>query len=128
MVKKSKSRETLDEILASCSDSLFPHLMGVEPVNLQSVAADGDTPLHEMLWRKKSYAVLELIKAGADVNAAGDMSETLLHIAVDQQNMPVIEALLKAGADPNYVSEFGHSPRECAVKIGGEIQRLFRNR
>lgn len=127
MAKKPKTRESLQDILASCSDTLFPDQMGEAPVTIDSRDADGDTPLHVMLWRDNTHAVLQLIEAGADVDAVGDMSETPLHIAVKKQNLPVIDALLKADADTSLKSEFGQSPRDIADQLGGEVRRLFLN-
>lgn len=125
MSKKTKSRETLDQLLSSCSDTLFPAEMGEAPVSINSRDCDGDTPLHVMLWRKNTYGALLLIEAGADLNAIGDMSETPLHVAVSQGNIKVVEALLKSGANPAAKSEFGKSPKEIAVELGGEMQRCF---
>jgi ankyrin repeat protein len=125
MSKKFKSRETLDQLLSSCSDTLFPAEMGEVPVSIDSKDCDGDTPLHVMLWRKNTYGALLLIEAGADLNAVGDMSETPLHVAVSQGNITVVEALLKSGANPAAKSEFGKSPKEIAVELGGEMQRCF---
>ncbi len=113
------------QMLASCSDSLFPAEMGEAPVALDSCDAVGDTPLHVMLWRDNTYAILSFIEAGADVNAVGDMSETPLHVAVRKQNATVIEAMLNAGASTSAVSEFGKSPKEMADALGGDIQRMF---
>ena len=128
MPKRSKARASLEDILASCSDTLFPAELGAASVTLNSRNVDGDTPLHVMLWRDNTDAAQQFIEAGADVNAAGDMSETPLHIALRQQNLAIIEALLRAGADVSRVSEFGQSPRDIADELGGNIQRLFLNR
>ncbi|WP_080457655.1 ankyrin repeat domain-containing protein [Roseovarius sp. A-2] len=125
MSKKFKSRETLDQLLSSCSDTMFPAEMGEAPVSIDSRDSVGDTPLHVMLWRKNTYGALLLIEAGADLNAVGDMSETPLHVAVSQGNIKVVEALLKSGANPAAKSEFGKSPKEIAVELGGEMQRCF---
>lgn len=128
MAKKTKTRETLNDILASCSGTLFPAEMGAAPVFLDSRGSDGDTPLHVMIWRGNTFGALKLIEAGADVNAIGDMSETALHIAVRKQNLTIIEALLKAGADVTSISEFGLSPRDHANEADSKIRRLFSNR
>lgn len=125
MRKKAKPRETLDQILASCSDTLFPAEMGEAPVKLDSRDVDGDTPLHVMLWRKNTYGALQLIEAGANVNAVGDMSQTPLHVAVQQENVIVARALLKVGANKSLVSEFGKSPNDLALDLGGEMRRCF---
>ena len=117
---------TLEEILASCSDTLFPAKFGRASVKLNSVASDGDTPLHVMLWRDDTEAVLLLLKAGAKVNVLGDMSETPLHIAVKRQNRIAAEALLKAGAKPDAMSEFGETPRTIAAKRAPKLNGLFK--
>ncbi len=127
MSKKLKSRETLDQLLLSCSETLFPAEMGEAPVHIASRASDGDTPLHVMLWQENTYGALLLIEAGADLNAVGDMSETPLHVAVSRGNIVVVEALLKSGANPAAKSEFGKSPKEMAFELGGEMQRCFGN-
>lgn len=128
MTTKPKTHESLEEILASCSDSLFPADLGEAPVTLDSRDVDGDTPLHVMMWRENIQAVQQLIEAGADVNAVGDMSETPLHVAVKKRNLAAIELMLKAGADPSRLSEFGRSPQNLAAEIGGEVRRIFDNR
>ena len=126
MSKRPKTRQSLDEIQASCSDTLFPAQRGKAPVQINSQDPDGDTPLHVMLWRGDTYASICLIEAGADINAVGDMSETPLHVAVRKENVKVVAKLLAMGANTEAVSEFGQSPRSFAQAIGGEIQKLFR--
>lgn len=125
MPNRAKSRETLDQILASCSVSLFPAEMGEAKVYIDSRDVEGDTALHVMLWRKNTYGALQLIEAGADVNAVGDMSQTPLHVAVQQGNIVVVRALLKAGASRTHVSEFGKSPYDLALEADPEMRRSF---
>jgi ankyrin repeat protein len=114
---------TLEQILASCSETLFPAQFGAAPVALNTTDCNGDTPLHVMLWREDREAALMLIAAGADVNAVGDMSETPLHVAVRWGDAGAIEALLKAGANPEAVSEFGETPRSIAIGRGIKLGR-----
>lgn len=125
MGKKPRKRATLDEVLASTSDVLFPEALGKAPVAIDSTSCEGDTPLHVMVWRNDLYGVQTLIKAGADVNAIGDMSETPLHVAIGQENIPVIEVLLEAGARTDICSEFNETAAERAVKKGGKIAKLL---
>lgn len=120
-----KQRASLEAILASVSDVLFPVDLGEHPVAIDSTGPDGDTPLHVMVWRTDRHAVNVLIEAGADVNAMGDMSETPLHVAIGREDLPIIEALLKAGAKTNIRSEFNETAAERAAKKGGEIAKLF---
>jgi ankyrin repeat protein len=111
MSKKAKDRRTLQEVLQSTSDVLFP-------------AELGDTALHVLVWRKDRYGVHLLIEAGADVNAVGEMGETPLHAAVTQKEVHIIESLLKAGAKSDIRSEFG-TASEYAKRIGGPIEKLL---
>ena len=125
MGKRAKARATLEQILASTSDVLFPEELGEAPVEIGSVGCDGDTPLHVMVWRSDLYGVQTLLKAGANADAMGDMSETPLHVAVGQENIEIVEALLKAGARIDIRSEFNETARERAMKKGEEIAKLF---
>ncbi|WP_149140072.1 ankyrin repeat domain-containing protein [Gemmobacter caeruleus] len=125
MSRKPKTRLSLQDILASCSDTLFPAECGKAPVTPQSRGADGDTPLHVMVWRGNTYAVQCLVEAGADVNAVGDMSETPLHVALRRKDLAAAELLLRAGAETDRVSEFGQSPRDLALVLGGAFRRLL---
>jgi ankyrin repeat protein len=127
MSKRPKKRQTLQDILASCSDTLFPAEMGEAPVRIDSADVEGDTPLHVMMWRNDTYGAKCLIAAGADVNAVGDMSETPLHVAIRNGNADIISALLEKGANPDAVSEFNQTPRSMAAALGHDNRRLFTN-
>lgn len=127
MSKRLKTRQSLEEILASCSDTLFPAEMGDAAVNIDSTDVVGDTPLHVMLWRDDTYGAKCLIDAGADVNAVGDMSETPLHVATRKGNAEIITLLLEKGANPNIKSEFDQTPRSIATELGQVVTRLFTN-
>ena len=116
---------TLDEVLQSTSDVLFPADLGERRVAIDSHDSDGDTPLHVMAWRNDLEAVELLVGAGADVNAIGDMGETPLHVAISKENFEMVKALLKAGARDDIRSEFGSTPREKAIRQGESMAVLF---
>lgn len=116
---------TLDEILQSTSDVLFPQDMGRRRVSIDSRDCDGNTPLHVLIGRGDRSGALALIEAGAAVNARGDMSLTPLHIAVSVGMADLIEALIVAGADPDLKSEFGTSPRDEVATKGKDLARAF---
>ena len=116
---------SVNEILMSLSDVMFPEDLGEHTVTIDSRGCDGDTPLHVLLWRNDVDGLKSLILAGAEVNAIGDMGETPLHIAVSENLPDAIEALLDAGADPDIRSEFGKTPREIAASIGGITAKLL---
>ncbi|WP_338461313.1 ankyrin repeat domain-containing protein [Synechococcus elongatus IITB7] len=117
---------SLEEILQSCSDALFPAEMGHKKVEIHSTDCDRDTPLHVIVRRSDLTGVQVLIEAGANVNAIGDMGETPLHIAVRQELEAIVKALLAAGSNPDIKSEFGETPREQAAKLKGAIKQSFR--
>lgn len=112
------SNQTLNEVLQSTSDCLFPEHLGKQMVEISSTYVDGDTPLHALLWRKDTNGAFLLIQHGADVNAVGDMVEIPLHVAIRQENLVAINAMLAFGAQTNIVSEFGQSPLSLAKEIG----------
>ena len=117
---------SVQDILQSTSDSLFPADLGEKDVRIDSRDCDGDAPLHVLMWRKDSEGAEVLIAAGANTNAVGDMGETPLHVAVSQDLAGVVEALLAAGANPDIRSEFGDTPRERAVARAGASALSFR--
>lgn len=125
MGHEQKRSATLEEILASVSDVLFPAEMGKKAIAISSTDCDGDSPLHVMVWRDDAYAVKVLLAAGANPNAIGDMGETPLHVAVGKENCTIAEALLQAGAKANIRSEFNETAQERAIRKGGAIARLF---
>jgi ankyrin repeat protein len=66
-----------------------------------------------------------LIENGAPVNAAGDMGETPLHVAVSNKNMTVIDALIKRGARTDIVNDFGKTALDRAVEKGIKISETL---
>ena len=115
------SVRTLEEVLQSTSDVLFPEALGRAPVTIGSADCDGDTPLHVLLWRGDNDGALLLIQHGADVDAVGDMGETPLHVAIATGNRTAIAALLGAGASTEIVSEFGESAADKARASGIDL-------
>jgi len=55
------TERTLDEVLQSTSDNLFPAELGEAPVYIASTDCDGDTPLHVLIWRGDTDGSLLLI-------------------------------------------------------------------
>lgn len=118
-------RRTLEEVLASTSDVLFPGDLGKRAVTIDSRDREGDTPLHVMAWRNDLEGVEILVGAGANVDAVGDMGETPLHVAITQRNAAMVAALLQAGARDDIRSEFGDTPRDRASGCDRSIARQF---
>lgn len=81
---------------------------------------DGDTVLHKAASLGEVQDVHDLLRLGADVNAAGDMGYTPLHGAAMAGHTKVVEVLIDAGANISIRSEFGETPVETAVRNGHE--------
>ncbi len=116
---------TLDEVLQSAAESLFPLEVGEKQVTVESRDSEGDTPLHVMAWRKDVESAHILLLGGADVNAIGDMDQTPLHVAIMQGDIEMVKLLLKAGAITSVRSSFGKTAFEEAASKGGAIWQLF---
>ena len=123
---KNKERQTLDEILQSVSDSLYPDKMGKAKVKINSKDVCGDTPLHVLSRRGNNYGLELLLENGAEINAIGDMGETPLHVAISKENIKAIELLLNSGAKVNIKSEFNETAIEKAKKKGGQIATIVK--
>ena len=115
---------SLNKLLQSISDVMFPDQMGNAIVSLDSHGYDGDTALHVFAWRNDNASARALLQAGADPNARGEMEETPLHVAIRNRNAELVSLLLQFGADPDLRGEFG-TGRELAVEEGGSIVQLL---
>ena len=124
MAEPNNRATTLDEVLASAAEILFPHLD--EPtIDVYSKSSDGDTALHVAVWRRDAEAVRILLEAGAKVDEPGDMGATPLFAAVAQDSVDVAGVLLNNGANPDAGNELNSTPRESARLASQEIQSLF---
>jgi ankyrin repeat protein len=119
------ANRTLEQVLASTSDVLFPDECGEKNVTVESRASDGDSALHVLARRDDVEGARLLIAAGADVNARGDMGCTPLHVAVEQNNVALATILINAGARSDVGWELGGTAREKAQQVGGELATLL---
>ena len=81
----------------------------------QLVAA---APLHEVAHRGDEAATAELIRSGADVNAATRYGVTPISLACSRGHGGIIEVLLEAGANPNEFSSGGETLLHTAARTG----------
>ncbi len=118
------SNQTLEKVLQTASDRLYPEKMGKAKVSIDSRGSDGDTALHVFIWGGETKNALLLIDNGADLNAIGDMGETPIHVAIHKKDMKVIQALLKAGVQTNIISEFQKSALDLAKEEGINLSEI----
>ena len=81
-------------------------------------AGDGSTPLLWAAYRDDLAKVDQLIRAGADVNAANDIGATPLWSASLNGNAAMVKRLLDAGARPDAALLAGETPLMAASRAG----------
>ena len=96
---------SLEELFQVMDDSM---LLFDSPVHVHSRDPDGDTPLHVTAVWGDVVAIAKLLRAGAEIDAIGDMSRTPLHQAIGQRHLAAAKVLVLSGAATIIVDEFGH--------------------
>lgn len=115
--------DTVKNILSGLRNSpAFAEHADFSDVNV--CAVDGDNALHFVVrWRDRSAAssaAEALIRAGINVNKAGDLGYTPLHVACMQGDLEMVTLLVKNGANLFAMSE-GDTPFASA-RIAGKNQ------
>jgi len=79
-----------------------------------------DNELYYVAYRGDTNAVQEYLDSGGDVNRSirkfGSTVTTMLHVAVDRANVPLVEFLLARGADPNKLDRWQRTGLIAAVQ------------
>jgi len=81
-------------------------------------AGDGSTPLHWAAYRDDLAKADQLIRDGANVNAANDLGVTPLWAASINGSPALVKRLLDAGANPNTALFSGETPLMVAARSG----------
>ena len=92
------------------------NVSAVYPSTIIPSNVTGLSALHCAARKGHSAVVIELIKAGADLNATGMNGETPLHVATRTGEACVVAILLGAGADAKKVDNEGRKPLEVVQK------------
>src|SRR6516162_7947093 len=106
------------EAVESGDHAAAMRLLSAKGANVNSVGADGATPIMYAASNNDLELVRALIKAGANVKLASQFGTSALTEAAIIGSAPVISALLKAGADPNYKTPDGETPLMAAARSG----------
>jgi ankyrin repeat protein len=85
--------------------------------DVNATSSDGDNALHCVVRWGELAAAKALIDAGIDVNKAGDLGYTPLHVACMQGNAEIVKLLTDSGAGAFALSE-GDAPFTTA-RLGG---------
>lgn len=81
-------------------------------------AGDGSTPLHWAAYNDDVTKAEQLIRSGANVNAANDLGATPLWAASMNGSVPMVRMLLEAGGNPNAALVSGETPLMAAARAG----------
>lgn len=85
--------------------------------DVNACSIDGDNALHCIVRWNDLNAAKALIDAGIDVNKAGDLGYTPLHVACMQGNEQMVKLLIDHGADLFALNE-GYPP-STAARLSG---------
>jgi len=85
--------------------------------DVNATCSDGDNALHFVVRWGDLSAAKALIDAGIDINKAGDLGYTPLHVACMQGSAEMVTFLIERGADMFALSE-GHAPFTTARLSG----------
>ena len=102
----------IDDIIAKYRK--VPQFSDLPFTDVNQRGFDEDTILHLASRWGNVNDVVELIAAGAEVNAVGDIGNTPLHEAANQLYVEVVNVLVNAGADTTIKNEFGQTPLDLA--------------
>lgn len=93
-----------------------------------TVGVDGSTPLQWAVYEGNSERVRELIRDGADVNAANNYGATAMQLAAEMGDEDLIDLLLDAGADPDSPNPEGQTALMLVARTGNvdAAKRLLR--
>jgi ankyrin repeat protein len=112
--KDTKAQRSAALMMIFCGASLCLCVFVVNAV----AAADGTTPLHLAVQRDDVKAVDQLLRGGANVQAANRYGVTPIYIACINGNAAIVERLLSAGANPNTAMPDGETVLMTAARTG----------
>ena len=81
-------------------------------------SGDGSTPLHWAAYHDDLAKSEQLVRSGANVNAANDLGATPLWAASLNGSLPMVRMLLEAGANPDAALLSGETPLMAASRAG----------
>ncbi|QUP52447.1 ankyrin repeat domain-containing protein [Ralstonia syzygii] len=100
--------------------------IGDEIKDVAQVGAFWSQVLHLASFANRCDDIEELIQAGADVNAIGDLGLRPLHYAVLGGGVEAIRILLLKKADVRAENEYGETPTQMAHVLGqADIENLL---
>lgn len=100
--------------------------IGDELENVMQVGAFGSQVLHLASFANRCSDIKELLQAGADINATGDLGLRPLHYAVLGESYKAVRLLLEKGAVVHVENEYCETPAQMAHLLGyADIESLL---
>jgi ankyrin repeat protein len=90
-------QEEVARLLTSMRD--LADFAGADLSDINACGVDGDNALHVAVRSDDFSAAGALIDAGIDVNKAGDLGYTPLHVACMKGNVEMVKVLVEKGGD-----------------------------
>jgi hypothetical protein len=107
----SYDRQMARDLITRGADIRARNRRGAEPLHAAMIGAPGSASWNPACQRD---AIVYLIEAGADPDAAAAGGVTPLHRAVRNRCSAAVEALLRAGADPRLPNDRGSTASDLA--------------
>lgn len=98
---------------------------GAKPNEVKIPEKDHDTALHLAVKENATEAVTLLIQKGANVNSKNSDGFTPIMLAIEKENISMIQKLLEAKADLNQVSYYGDTIFTLIENKPENIKKLF---
>jgi len=99
-------------------DPVVGYMVDSRLFDMRKPDGDGNTPLHSAVLANNEFALMKLLKGGANVNARNHEGQTPLHLAVAMNNARMVQALCEAGADLELQNQKGLTPLHVCADVG----------
>lgn len=101
----------------------LPAFESIAPLSPTSKTCVGETPLHVAASWGDLAAITLLARAGADLDARGDLGYTPLHEAAEQGHADAVALLIELGANINITQDQGLTAPDLAKLLGKDSVR-----
>ena len=109
------SESTLHTAARAGNSTVFKMLSNMEGSDINGLDITGKTPLRVAVDHHRRHLVADNSDSGVEPNCHGSLMFTPLHLAVQQDDVQLVEALLKCkGIDVNFKNKFGSTPLSLA--------------
>jgi ankyrin repeat protein len=121
-LSRKLSREQLAEALRLTSEWSLSHSRATAPRPDPQTAIQPGTGLDlaDLVRKGEATALSSQLASGLNPNSLNSQGETLLNLAIRENNLATVEVLLRAGADPNLADGTGRTPLELAAATGND--------